>query len=143
MKTCTRCGQPASIWGMDLATGVCRDCLKADRAAEERRRLDEEARWRASADEQLRVQEARRRKETEARLGRCPECGGPLHPIQLFGRGPTNPLGGAAIDAELSYYTDEDAQRSLMHRMFTESGFVLAAICSDCRRIVLRGQPKS
>jgi len=143
MRNCTRCGKPAPLWGIDLATGICGDCRKDDREAEHRRREDEEWRYKAAAMERQRAQEQIQQKKIDALHGRCLECGGSFEPIRLFGRSAANPLSGAAVDTELLYYTDEDAGRSMMFAMFTETGYVRAAICSSCRRIVLRGEPKT
>jgi hypothetical protein len=143
MRNCTRCGKPAPLWGIDLTTGICGDCRKDDREAEHRRRQEEEERYKAAAMELQHTQEQIQQKKIDALHGRCLECGGSFKPIRLFGRGAPNPLSGAAVDTELLYYTDEDAGRSMMFAMFAESGYVRAAICSSCRRIVLRGEPKT
>jgi hypothetical protein len=97
---------------------------------------------RIALEEQQQAEKVRQR-EAKARLhGPCPECGSELTPITLFGRGPENPLSGAAVDAALLYYVEQGAGRSMMLGMFTEIGHVLAAICPSCRRIAFRGQPK-
>jgi hypothetical protein len=59
----------------------------------------------------------------------------------LFARGAANPFSGAAIDAHLGYFTDAEANRSLMLGMFKESGVVRATICATCHRIFLHGFP--
>jgi uncharacterized OB-fold protein len=71
----------------------------------------------------------------------CPDCGGELAPVKLFGRGSENPFSGAAIDTELSYYTDADAQRGTWLGMFTERGRVRTTLCQSCRRLFLHGFP--
>jgi hypothetical protein len=93
-------------------------------------------------EEQQQAEEMRQREANARFYGPCPECGSELTPIMLFGRGPENPLTGAAVDAALLYYVEKGAGRSMMLQKFSEIGHVLAAICSSCRRIVLRGQPK-
>ncbi len=72
----------------------------------------------------------------------CPDCSGELMHIKLFGRGWQNPISGAAIDCELAYYADADAERSSFLNMFEEAGIVRATMCNDCMRIFLRGVPK-
>jgi hypothetical protein len=72
----------------------------------------------------------------------CPDCGGNLTAIKLFGRGWENPVSGAAIDAEVVHYAEADAQRSTFKSMFTEAGTVHATLCGKCRRIFLHGDPK-
>ena len=41
----------------------------------------------------------------------CPDCNGELVDIKLFGRSSKNFVSGAAIDAEVAYYADADAER--------------------------------
>ena len=82
-------------------------------------------------------------KEIDARHGQCPECGDSYEPIRLFGRSGANPISGAAIDAELTYYTDHDAARSAFHAMYTEIGYIHAAMCPSCRKVDLRAEPKT
>jgi len=72
----------------------------------------------------------------------CPDCGGGLTAIKLFGRGWENPVSGAAIDAEVVHYAEADAVRSTFKSMFTETGTVRATLCGECRRIFLHGDPK-
>jgi hypothetical protein len=71
----------------------------------------------------------------------CLDCGGELRPIKLFGRGYENPISGAAVDAELVYFADADAERSTWLSMFRETGRVHAKLCAGCRRISLYGIP--
>jgi hypothetical protein len=71
----------------------------------------------------------------------CPDCGGTLRPIQLFGRGPANPLSGAATDTVVAYYTEAGAERSTWLAMFQEAGRVHASMCAGCHRIFLYGSP--
>jgi hypothetical protein len=53
-----------------------------------------------------------------------------------------NFVSGAAIDAEVMYYADADAERSSVLSMFEEAGTVRATMCNGCRRIFLHGVPK-
>ncbi len=71
----------------------------------------------------------------------CPDCGGALVAIKLFGRGWKNPISGAAVDAEVMYYADEHTKRSGLLSMFEEAGTVRATMCSGCRRIFLHAVP--
>jgi hypothetical protein len=71
----------------------------------------------------------------------CPDCNGALDVIKLFGRGWKNPISGAAIDTELSYYADANAERSSILSMYEGAGTVRATMCNECRRIFLYGIP--
>lgn len=71
----------------------------------------------------------------------CPDCKGELEAIKLFGRGWKNPVSGAAIDAEMIYYTDASAERSSFRSMFDAAGTVQATMCRECQRIFLHGVP--
>ncbi len=77
-----------------------------------------------------------------AQLGPCPDCGGALAAIKLFGRGWKNPVSGAAVDAEVMYYADGNAQRSSFLGMFREAGTVRTTMCVGCRRIFLHAVPE-
>jgi hypothetical protein len=70
----------------------------------------------------------------------CPDCGGTLEAILLFGRGPQSPV-GAAIDTAVAYYARADADRGFWMRMFEAAGEVHAGMCISCRRILLYGVP--
>ncbi len=72
----------------------------------------------------------------------CPDCGGLLQGIALFGRGPSNPLSGAAIDTAVLYYTDAGAKRSRWLEMLEEQGTVETSMCTACHRIFLYGIPR-
>jgi hypothetical protein len=72
----------------------------------------------------------------------CPNCKGELVDIKLFGRGAKNFLSGAALDSEVMYYADADAERSSFLSMFEEAGTVRATLCNGCRRIFLHGVPR-
>lgn len=72
----------------------------------------------------------------------CPDCNGELSAIKLFGRGWKNPISGAAIDAELIYYADAEAERSSILSMYEPAGTVRATMCNECRRIFLHGISK-
>jgi hypothetical protein len=76
------------------------------------------------------------------RGNQCPDCGGSLKAITLFGRGPQNPLSGAATDAEVVYYANAQTKRSSILSMFDAAGTVVATCCDNCRRIFLHGIPK-
>ena len=67
----------------------------------------------------------------------CPDCKVELTTIKLFGRGWENPLTGAAIDADLSFYSDAEADRSLLSGMFKPQGGVESYLCPSCSRIYL------
>jgi hypothetical protein len=64
--------------------------------------------------------------------------------VTLFGRGPENPISGAAIDAALLYYTDAAGERGSVwwgFGMLTPKGTVRTMMCTACRRIFLYGTP--
>jgi len=73
----------------------------------------------------------------------CPDCRAALIPITMVARGEANRLTGAAIDAEVAYYVNEGASRSVTFaaRMFEPAGTVRATLCSGCRRIFLHAVP--
>jgi hypothetical protein len=68
---------------------------------------------------------------------KCPDCNGELTKIKLFGRGWQNPITGLAVDSEMGFYTDEEANRGSMTGMFKPTGSVESFLCSDCGRIFL------
>jgi hypothetical protein len=69
----------------------------------------------------------------------CPDCKVELTPIQLFARGWENPLTGVAVDTGLNFYTDTDADRSLLSGMFKPKGQIESYLCPSCGRIYLFG----
>ena len=66
---------------------------------------------------------------------RCPDCGGTLKQIKVFARGWKNQL-GAAVDAELKYFTSPDAKRSTFLVMFQEEGQIRSYVCEGCKRVL-------
>jgi hypothetical protein len=72
----------------------------------------------------------------------CPDCHGELTKITLFGRGWENPITGIAVDADVSYYVDAEAERSDFSGMFKPKGMVEAYLCLACGRIFLYGSLK-
>ena len=63
---------------------------------------------------------------------KCIECGGETHPIKIIDRGQKN------IHYDL-IYAAEDSKRSIFSGHKKE-GTVRAEMCSDCGRIILRGE---
>ncbi len=74
---------------------------------------------------------------------RCPDCAGSMRAVQLFGRGPKNPVSGAAVDAAVVHYADGETSRSTWLEMFDVAGEVRAMMCQACGRIFLYGTPRS
>jgi hypothetical protein len=72
----------------------------------------------------------------------CPDCSGELTKIILFGRGWKNPITGLAVDSEIGFYADEEAQMGDFTGMFKPTGSVESFICSNCGRIFLYGAAK-
>jgi len=70
---------------------------------------------------------------------KCPDCSGALTKIKIFGRSIENPLTGSAIDTDLSFYTEADAERSGFRAMFKPQGRVETFLCNGCGRIFLFG----
>ena len=70
---------------------------------------------------------------------KCPDCNGAFTQIKLFARSVENPLTGSAIDTDLSFYTDVDAERSGFLAMFKPQGRVETFLCNSCGRIFLFG----
>lgn len=73
----------------------------------------------------------------------CPDCGGAMREIILFGRGPQNPLSGAACDTAVVHYTDAKATRSAWLEMFDVEGEVRSMLCRKCNRLFLYGLPNA
>lgn len=69
----------------------------------------------------------------------CSDCNGELKRIKLFGRSYENPLSGLAIDADIRFYADGDAERASFSSMFEPIGEVESFICVSCGRIFLYG----
>jgi hypothetical protein len=78
--------------------------------------------------------------DSPAQSRTCPDCGGELEAVTLFGRGPENPLSGAAIDAAVLHYADPDGKRGWAFGMLTPKGRVQSLLCTSCRRIFLYGR---
>jgi len=72
----------------------------------------------------------------------CPDCNGELAKIKLIGRGWENPISGVAIDTDLQFYTESEAERSSFSGKFTPKGHVESFLCSSCGRIFLFGTVK-
>jgi hypothetical protein len=72
---------------------------------------------------------------------KCPDCNGELTKIKLIGRGWENPLSGAAIDTELRFYAENQAQRGRWSSMFKPKGRIESFLCNTCGRIFLFGTP--
>jgi len=71
----------------------------------------------------------------------CPDCKGNLRKVKLFGRSWENPISGAAIDADIRFYAEDNAKRSSFLGMFKPKGKVKSFICESCGRIFLYGIP--
>ena len=69
----------------------------------------------------------------------CPDCNGELAGIKLIGRGWENPLSKLAIDTELDYFTEAEADRNGFSGMFRPKGRVESFLCGACGRIFLYG----
>ena len=132
MKTCNRCGQAVSLWEVDLTTGLCGDCRRAEqRTLREKQETAEIARQQAI--------EAQQREQIEARFGRCEACDGPFQPIKLIdATGPGWDQEGAA-HIDLSYASAE-ATASLFLGKVPRRGVVRGLICAECGRITLYGE---
>jgi len=72
--------------------------------------------------------------------GACPDCGAPLQPIKLFGRGPES-LAGIALESDITFYTAAGAERGTWSGKYKVDGVVQAYMCTSCRRIFLYGEP--
>ena len=73
---------------------------------------------------------------------KCPDCNGELRKITLFGRGWENPITGLGVDAEIAYYSDEEAERGTFTGMFKVEGNAEAYLCKQCGRILLYATEK-
>jgi hypothetical protein len=74
---------------------------------------------------------------------KCPDCGDELEKIILFGRGWENPISKVAVDAELSFFAEGDAERNGFSAKFTPAGEVESYLCSGCGKIFLYGKTKA
>jgi predicted RNA-binding Zn-ribbon protein involved in translation (DUF1610 family) len=72
---------------------------------------------------------------------KCPDCGGEMTQIKLFGRSWENPLSGVALDADVGFYTDVEADRGTFTGKFKPKGTVESFLCSSCGRVVMFGAP--
>ena len=70
---------------------------------------------------------------------KCSDCNGELTQIKLFGRGWENPVSGVAIDIDLSYYAEGEAERSSFSGMVKQKGNVESYLCTTYWRIFLFG----
>src|SRR5262249_51426415 len=130
MRTCSRCGQPASFWDVDLTSGLCGNCRDAERA----QRLEEEQ---AAADEQAQAAAIRQRDAIEARFGRCRDCGGYFHAIKLIDATSGRGLDGLGVQHVDLSYAAADATPSLLLGKIPRLGSVRGLICDNCGRIAL------
>jgi len=73
---------------------------------------------------------------------KCPDCNGELPQIKLIGRGWANPITGVALDTDLGYYAEGEAERSGFSAMFKPKGSVESFLCQSCGRIFLYGVEK-
>jgi hypothetical protein len=69
----------------------------------------------------------------------CPDCQGELIRIKLYGRGWENPISGIAIETDLQFYAEAEAQRSARTGKYTPKGEVESFLCNSCGRIFLFG----
>ena len=70
--------------------------------------------------------------ETASLPTACPDCGGPLRPIQLM-IGQVRQLG----------YWEEGAKKNFWTSTWTAAGTVQTLACSDCRRVFQYAVPKA
>ena len=70
---------------------------------------------------------------------KCPDCNGELTEIKLFGRSWENPISGMAIDADLGFYAEGEAERNSLSGKFKPKGNVDSFLCNACGRIFLFG----
>lgn len=71
----------------------------------------------------------------------CPDCGGSLREITLFGRGMSNPLSGIAVDAAVVHFAAAQARPGFWLGMFDAEGTVQSLLCDECRRVFLYAAP--
>ena len=70
----------------------------------------------------------------------CPDCKGELRPIQLIDA--THPGWGSAGAAQIELrYAGVDTPRSSFMGAIKALGIVRGAICPECGRILLHGEP--
>jgi hypothetical protein len=150
VKTCSKCGKKITLLNRDLTTGLCANCARqqsqerknAEKAAVEERQSAEQDRQSAEQDRQL---EAARKKHgiPNTYPDGCPDCGGVLNAIALFGREEFNLRQGLGVDAGVQYYSAASNEQGFFTGRYSISGRVKASMCSTCHRIFLHGVPES
>ncbi|MBM79418.1 MAG: hypothetical protein CMJ78_02335 [Planctomycetaceae bacterium] len=143
VKTCSKCGKKITLLNRDLTTGLCAKCARQ----QSQDRKDAE---KATAQERQRAEQDRQLEDARKSHGisntypdGCPDCGGVLNPITLFGREEYNLLQGLGVDAGVQYYSDASNEPGIFYGRYSISGRVRASMCSSCRRIFLHGVPES
>jgi hypothetical protein len=67
MKTCSKCGQPVSVWKAGLLSGLCQACRKEEARLEQARHEEEARLEQARHEEEARLEQARHEEEAHAR----------------------------------------------------------------------------
>ena len=141
VKTCSKCGTKVTLLNRDLTTGLCANCARQ----QSQDRKDAE---KAAAQEKQRAEQHRQLEEARNSHGipqtypdGCPDCGGVLNAIALFGREEFNLRQGLGVDAGVQYYSEASNEQGFFTGRYSISGRLRASMCSSCRRIFLHGVP--
>ena len=136
MKTCTICGKKVTLLNRDLATGLCANCARQQ--SQERKDAEK------AATEERQLENARKSHGIPNTYpDGCPDCGGVLNAIALFGREEFNLRQGLGVDAGVQYYSAASNEQGFFTGRYSISGRVKASMCSTCHRIFLHGVPES
>ena len=143
MKTCSKCGKKITLLNRDLTTGLCANCARQQ--SQERKNAEKAAVEERQSAEQDRQLEAARKKHgiPNTYPDGCPDCGGVLNAIALFGREEFNLRQGLGVDAGVQYYSAASNEQGFFTGRYSISGLVKASMCSTCHRIFLHGVPES
>ena len=136
MKTCTICGKKVTLLNRDLATGLCANCARQQ--SQERKDAEK------AATEERQLENTRKSHGIPNTYpDGCPDCGGVLNAIALFGREEFNLRQGLGVDAGVQYYSAASNEQGFFSGRYSISGRVKSSMCSSCHRIFLHGVPES
>lgn len=150
MKTCDKCGKKLTLLNRDLTSSTCASCAREEQQRKkDEQRIKREAE-KIEAEEQDRIEKERRIERirewhgiTKTYPKGCPDCGGMLNAITLFGREEFNLRQGLGVDSSVQYFSDATAEQGIFTGRFSISGEVRASMCDRCHRIFLHGVPRS
>ena len=121
-----------TLLNRDLATGLCATC--AHQQSQDKKEAEK-----AAAEERQRAEKERQIEQARKAHGIpdvysdvCPDCGGVLTTIALFGRKEFNLRQGLGVDAGVQYYSAASSEQGIFAGRYSISGDVRASMCSSC-----------